>query len=204
MLLPAVYAYGRGFQDTRYVFVVLPIASIIALYSVEKIIKLTKKQNVVLVTIFVTVVILGVGYLDFKKIDYDHEREAIRLSMFLSGLGGTINEFDSESTYVETAAFYKTKLPILSTTVDHGPRVIPFKEKSIKDGIENGREKGLSYLVADSLNTKPNRNPILNDVFYHEERYPYLEKIFDSVEHGYKYHVKVFKINYEKFDVISK
>ncbi|NDF48176.1 MAG: DUF2079 domain-containing protein [Nitrosopumilaceae archaeon] len=175
MLLPAVYAYGRGFQDTRYVFVILPIASIIALYSVEKIIKLTKKQNVVLVTIFVTVVILGVGYLDFKKIDYDHEREAIRLSMFLSGLDGTINEFDSESTYVETAAFHKTKLPILSTTIDHGPRVIPFKEKSIKDGIKNGREKGLSYLVADSLNTKPNRNPILNDVFYHEKKYPYFK-----------------------------
>ncbi|NDB52245.1 MAG: hypothetical protein EB161_08915, partial [Nitrosopumilaceae archaeon] len=59
-------------------------------------------------------------------------------------------------------------------------------------------------LVADSLNTKPNRNPILNDVFYHEKKYPYLEKIFDSSEHGYKYHVKVFKIDYDKFDAISK
>lgn len=204
MLLPAVYAYGRGFQDARYVFVVLPIASIIALYSIEKITKLTKKQDIVLVAILVAIVILGIGYLDFKKTDYDHEREAVRLSMFLNELDGAINEFDAESTYVETTALYETNLPVLSSTIDHGPKVIPFKEKSIEEGIKNGKEKGLSYLVVDSLNTKPNRNPILNDIFYHEEKYPYLEKVFDSSEHGYKYHIKVFKINYEKFNAISK
>ena len=204
MLLPAIYAYGRDFQDARYVFVVLPIASVIALHSVEKITKITKRQNVVLAIIFVAIVILGIGYLNFKKIDYEHEREAIRLSLFLNDLDGAINEFDSESTYVETAAFHKTSLPVLSSTIDRGPKVIPFKEKSIEDGIKKEREKGLSYLVIDSLNTKPSRNPILNDVFYHEEKYTYLEKIFDSVDHGYKYHVKVFKIDYEKFESFIK
>lgn len=202
MLLPAIYAYGRGFQDARYVFVILPITSVVALYSIEKIAQITKKRNILLIAVFVVIIILGMGYLDFKKIDYEHEREAIQLSLFLNGLDGAINEFDSESTFVETAAFHVAKLPTLSSTIDQGPKVIPFKEESIKEGIKNGRERNLSYLVVDSLNTKLNRNPILNDVFYHEEKYPYLVKIFDSSEHGYKYHVKVFKIDYDRFDSI--
>lgn len=203
MLLPAIYAYGRGFQDARYVFVILPIASVIALYSVEKIAQIAKKRDTTLIVVFVVIIILGIGYLDFKKIDYEHQREAIRLSLFLNSLDGAINEFDSESTFVETAAFHVAKLPALSSTIDQGPKVIPFKEESIKEGIKNGRERNLSYLVVDNLNTKLNRNPILNDVFYHEEKYPYLVKIFDSSEHGYKYHVKVFKIDYDRFDSIS-
>ena len=34
-----------------------------------------------------------------------------------------------------------------------------------------------------------------------EEKYPYLIKTFDSQENGYKYHVKIFKIDYGKFEL---
>ncbi|MBM3911339.1 MAG: DUF2079 domain-containing protein, partial [Thaumarchaeota archaeon] len=191
MLLPAIYAYGRGFQDTRYVFVILPIASVVALYSIEKIAQIAKKRNIALIAVFVVIIILGIGYLDFKKADHKHDEEAIRIAKIIHDLDGAVNEFAPESTFVETAALHSTKFPALASTIDRGPKVIPFKGKSIEEGIKNGKERGLSYLVADNLNTKPNRNPILNDVFYHEEKYPYLVKIFDSSEHGYKYHVKV-------------
>ena len=39
-----------------------------------------------------------------------------------------------------------------------------------------------------------------NQVFNNESDYPYLEKVFDSDEKEFKYHVKIFKINYEKFE----
>jgi hypothetical protein len=204
MLIPALYAYGRDFQDTRYVLVVLPIASIIALYSVEKIISKLKKQNLVVVLILFAIIVSSLAYLDFKKIDYEHEREAIQVALFLQNLEGAINDFYPESNYVEAAALYTTKLPVISSTVDFEPKVIPLRGQSVEEGIENGKENGLSYLVVDNPSTKPSRKQFLNDVFYREEDYPYLVKVFDSKDHGYDYHVKVFKIDYEKFDSTLK
>ena len=64
--------------------------------------------------------------------------------------------------------------------------------------IELSREKGLTHLIVDDNEKRPD---FLKDVFYHEEKYPYLIKTFDSQENGYKYHVKIFKIDYGKFEL---
>jgi len=39
--------------------------------------------------------------------------------------------------------------------------------------------------------------------FKNEEKFPYLTKIYDSSEHGFDYHLKIFKIDYEKFESIE-
>ena len=36
-------------------------------------------------------------------------------------------------------------------------------------------------------------------VFDNEKEFPYLIKEYDSKENGFKYHVKLFRINYDKF-----
>jgi len=33
-----------------------------------------------------------------------------------------------------------------------------------------------------------------------KEKYPYLIKEFDSKDHGYDYHLKIFRIDYDLFD----
>ena len=38
------------------------------------------------------------------------------------------------------------------------------------------------------------------DVFKNEEKYPYLIKQYDSIEYGYTYHIKIFKIDYKIFE----
>jgi hypothetical protein len=58
---------------------------------------------------------------------------------------------------------------------------------------------GLTHLVIDDAETRPD---FLKNVFYNEEKYPYLIKVFDSKDYGYKYAVKIFRIDYEKFDSI--
>lgn len=62
--------------------------------------------------------------------------------------------------------------------------------------INKNQKEGLDFIV---VNGKPNQPTFLNDVFYNEQKYPYLEKIYDSLDYGYDYHVKIFRINYEKF-----
>ena len=62
--------------------------------------------------------------------------------------------------------------------------------------IDSGKNEGLTHIVADK---NPNRPEFLKDVFKNEEKFPYLIKIYDSSEHGYEYHLKIFRIDYEKF-----
>lgn len=200
MLIPALYAYGRGIQEPRYVFAVLPIAAIISLYSIEKIMIKIKRQNVVLILMLAAIILSSLVYLDYKKIDYNHEREARNISLVIHNVNGVINEFSPESSYIETAGLHVLVFPTSSKNIDFGPKVISIKGQSVAEVIQSGRQEGLSHLVVDNLNTKQNRKPFLNDVFYHEEKYPYLVKIFDSREHGYNYQVKIFKIDYERFD----
>jgi hypothetical protein len=40
-------------------------------------------------------------------------------------------------------------------------------------------------------------------VFYNEQKYPYLVKVFDSSLQDYKYKVKIFKIDYQKFESLK-
>jgi len=42
--------------------------------------------------------------------------------------------------------------------------------------------------------------PFTDELYYNYNQYPYLKKIFDSDEFGFKtLKIKVFEINYEKF-----
>ena len=40
---------------------------------------------------------------------------------------------------------------------------------------------------------------VLEKIFDNEKEFPYLIKEYDSKENGFKYHVKLFRINYDKF-----
>ena len=40
----------------------------------------------------------------------------------------------------------------------------------------------------------------LKDVFNNEKNFPYLIKEYDSKDRGLNYHVKIFKIDYEKLE----
>ena len=39
----------------------------------------------------------------------------------------------------------------------------------------------------------------LRDIFYHEDKYPFLIKEYDSKENGFNYHLKLFKIDYDLY-----
>ncbi len=200
MLIPALYAYGRGFQEPRYLFVIFPVLGIISLYMVKKIVSKFQKQNIALIMIIGVVLITSIVFLEYKKIDSEHEKEAMQLSLLIHNLKGGINEYYPESNYVKIAGMYNEKFPRLSNSIQYGTYVISLEGSSIEDIVKIGKNKGLSYLIVDDLNDKPNRKPFFNDLFYHDEKYPYLVKKFDSKEHGYNYQVKIFKIDYEKFE----
>ena len=48
-----------------------------------------------------------------------------------------------------------------------------------------------------------NRPDFLKNIFYDKEKYTFLELEFDSNQNNFNYHVKVFKIDFEKFNNLT-
>jgi len=53
----------------------------------------------------------------------------------------------------------------------------------------------LTHIVTDGKQ----KLEFLNDVFYNETDFPYLIKEYDSQKQGFHYHIKAYRIDYEKF-----
>ena len=68
---------------------------------------------------------------------------------------------------------------------------------TVEDYIIFGKEVGVTHLVIDGKSAQPN---VLNDIFSNEKNYPYLLIQFDSAEHGFIYHMKVYEIDFHIFE----
>jgi len=65
------------------------------------------------------------------------------------------------------------------------------------DGAKKEMPIGLSHLIVDDRMDRPE---FIQDIYYNEDEYPFLIKKFDSMDFDLKYNVKIFEIDYEKFD----
>jgi hypothetical protein len=75
------------------------------------------------------------------------------------------------------------------------------RHPALSEFVSFDKNDGLTHVVVDN---NPNRPEFLKDVFYNEEKFSYLTKIYDSSEHGYEYHLKIFRIDYEKFESVKE
>ena len=199
-LIPALYAYSRGYEETRYVFVVLPILIIASLFVIEKIILRFGKQNVVAGGLIALIMVSSIIYLDFREPDYEYEKESVEVARFVSNLPGTINGYGPETYYVEVMDLEDKKFPILSSEIYFQKKVIRLQGETINEIIQDAKDKGLSYLAVTSAGQ--NDNQILSKIYHEEYNYPYLKKIYDSKDYGFKFNVKIFEINYNEFELV--
>ena len=199
-LIPALYAYSRGYEETRYVFVVLPILIIASLFLIEKIILRFGKQNVVAGGLIALIMVSSIIYLDFREPDYEYEKESVEVARFVSGLPGTINDYGPEIYYVEVMDLEDKKFPILSSEINFQKKVMKLQGETINEVIQDAKDKGLSYLAVTSAGQ--NDNHILSKIYHEEHNYPYLKKIYDSKDYGFKFNVKIFEINYNEFELV--
>ncbi len=195
MLLPALYAYARDIKETRYLYFIFPIFSIFSGFAIKKFLSKTKRENLVLVAVICGVIGASLVFLDYKKIDYDHEREAYEISKHVSLLTKVTNDYYPEIKYIRVP-LPTHNFPTVINGTKFGPEVIPVDgfdslEKFIDSA--NGR---LDHLVLDGAKNRPN---FLNDVYFNEQKYPYLTKEFDSTKLDFSYHIKIYKIDYEKY-----
>ena len=74
--------------------------------------------------------------------------------------------------------------------------------KTVEELVTNGQARGLKYIGI--LEKGSYFFPFLNDLYYNEENYPYMKKIFDSEEANYEeFKIKAFEIDYKKFHELN-
>ena len=166
----------------------------------------------------IAVLLSSIVYLDYTKIDYELELDAYHVGLEVSKRTSVINDYHPEVKYVHNkidAASHLGTFPVLFSEIEKKVELIRTydratcaKEKALETGcrqfdynslnefIEIGKNEGLTHIIADENEKRPQ---FLKDVFKNEEKFPYLIKIYDSSEHGYDYHLKIFRIDYEKF-----
>ena len=198
MLGPAWFAYLNN-SDTRFLFVLYPLFCVLSLFTIEKFVSRFKKKNLVIGILFIGILVGSISFLEYKKIDYEYERDMFEIAGIVSQMTGGINTSTEINKYIKTAEINEKwpNLPKLNSdnsVPSETKRISDESFNSIKDFIINSKNKGLTHLVIDE-NTK---NIELEDIFYDSEKYLFLEKEYDSKDENKKLWVKIFKINFDK------
>ena len=140
------------------------------------------------------------------------ENEKLDFSNFaLNNLDGTVlRDFGGGLDYV---TYLKITNPVdnfrnytINQNMDSGYQFndisIP-SQNTLNEFFINAEKNNVRYLITNEKQS--NINPLIDQLYFKHESYPYLEKIFDSNDIGYKkLKLKVFEINYEKFHEINK
>ena len=202
MLVPAFYAYGRGIEETRYLYILFPLFCVMSSFTIKKIRTKFRKQNLVMILLVTGIIFSSIIFLDYKKVDYEHEKESYLIAKDVVRITKGINHYAPDSKWIQIAEISNNwpKIPLpKETSYDQSfeiKKISPNDYSSLKDYIKNSKEKGLTHIVVNGEQDNPE---FLNDVFYHEGKYSYLIKEYDSLDHGFNFQIKVYKIDYIKF-----
>lgn len=195
--IPALYAYSRGIQDTRYLYILYPLFCIMAIFTIQTIDKKIKNHKIFLILIIGGILLSSFVFLDIKKYDYEHQRESFKVGQYVAAISNDTNDYYPEDSYIIPAELPKNWPELKSSTNFHFHVISTQGFDSLEKYIQSSKDKGLTHLVLDGNKNRPS---FLNDVYYHDEKYPYLVKVYDSIDDNLKYHVKIYKIDYSKFE----
>ena len=200
LILPAIYAYSRDFQETRYLYILFPLFSIISLYSIQKIERI-KNVKIIFTLILFGVIFSSIGWLEYKWIDEEYQKEAFVLSLKIKELTKGVNEFYPESTYLKFIDLEKN-FPNLKSNIKDEQKLLPISQyDTIEELLIDGNKQGLTHLVIDKSQKQDNlRKEFLSEIYKNEGKYNFLKKIYDSSDDGFNYKLKIFEINYELFN----
>jgi len=211
--IPPLYAMIIQAYDTRFFIMLYPIFCVFSLYSIKFIDKKINKKNIFLIVLIIGIILSSGIFLEMKKIDIENKKEEIKIAEVIVDHTKGINQYFPESSYIPIIGMQNLeKFPILSSefesigelgyclNVHHCKYMIPIHQSSLEHFIIDNQNNELTHIIVD----ENKRLVFLNDIFENEQNYPFLIKEYDSKENGFKYHVKIFRINYNEFNEFYK
>ena len=170
-----------------------------------------KYSNVIFSFIILGILFSSVIFLELK-INNDQENEIYLISKEIAENIKVINSFPPESKFLEITSypekweefsifFKEDRQQNLSirNSINNIKLINSEKFQSLQEMIENSSPK-LSHVLTDQTF---NENNFLYDVYHNTNNFPFLIKEYDSKNDGHNYHVKLFRIDYEKFNEFS-
>lgn len=201
MSIPAFYAFSLSSLDTRFLYVLYPMLSIISIFAVEKYLQKIKRKKILCILIIIGILVLSNIFLDYKKMDYEHEKGAFVVAQYITKNANGVNFYSPESQYHKAAEVFKNWPELPTHDIDGHfelsiPRLSLNGFNSIEEFIKASKNQGITHLVIDNNQNRPD---FFKEVFKNDES-TYLVKEYDSEDNNLGYHVKIFRIDYEKFE----
>ena len=194
--IPILYAYLVQAQDTRYLYVLFPIFCVVSLFAIQSYISKSDKKNIILLLIIIGILISSIAFYEYKKIDYEKEKELYEIGKITAEITSGINSHPTESRYTKVAQI-PNEWPFVFHDDMYKIKIISTNGyESLGNYILNSRND-LTHIIVDD---DPNIPEFLKDVYLNEEKYEYLKKIFDSKNEGFKHQMKIFEIDYQRFN----
>ena len=111
-----------------------------------------------------------------------------------------MNNLPTESRYLNTIQTIN-QWPTPYSEIEFNIEIISYEnEDNLQDWISKSKNKGLTHILIDNNQQRPD---FLKEVFFEEEKYTYLKKIYDSKNNGFNHQLKVFEINYELLNLLK-
>ena len=186
LLIPAFYAYSRGFQEMKYLFILYPFLCICIGYTFGEIEKKINKQNLFFIVFLIGIVSSSFFFTSLMILDFEHQKELYDITDELNEKISTVNrDLRWVGYFVWVNDDLNKNFPILSKDLAKSTStdLIVIGKKTLhdfnnfEDYLQYGKTQGMEYLVLDGHNL---HNQMLIHVFENEEEYPFLKKIFDK------------------------
>jgi hypothetical protein len=210
MMIPVIYALSF-LPDPRYSYFVFPIFIVVSLFTIKSIHDKIINKNLILIIIITGILVSSIIFIEFKKIDVSDETEAFELSGHIVESTKVINQHIPNSGYIPIIGLEKfEKFPMLRETFEQKlgmeycvdvhtcSLIILVNSDKIEDFIDYGKTNGLTHIIIYKNDLE--KKKFMKDIFNNEENFPYLVKIFDSKKEYFFHHLKIFEINYQKYD----
>ena len=194
MLLPAVYAYGRGIEEIRYVLVAVPILCILSISGISLISSKISKNNGALIVLIMLIIASSIIFIESKNNDYAMYKEAFLVSQEIVKMTHITNTF-TYSGFIKVAELFDTwpEIPNHNEVGKIKNDFIKISTNNYDDVLEliiDSKKYDLKYLVVDR------NNKFFDDLRENQSDYKYLHKIaLNNFEQITNY--SVYEINYE-------
>ena len=215
------YAGDPSSRPSFYIYPFLILFSVLAVYSMinNQKFSFTSNQKTILIILLLLFVIASSVLVTYGWNDYGYSsKDPVLINEIRDYTGYLINDIDGNLFWSKGVSyswlpvamiensngnFHDYKIPIkggkevyqISSLEHFYPtklNVIYFESLSINDFFKKVHSNKINYIsIGDKNDFK-----FLDEIYLNEEKFPYLQKIYDSQNNGYqKYNVKLFKIN---------
>ena len=201
--------------EPRFVLYLLPFLIIFSVIPIQRVVEYgldtfsfsRKQKDFFLIGVLITIIIVSSILIIRYAPDSELEAEKLEFSKYaLNNLHGvTLQDYEGSLDYVpylllsESTENRKINSSIIQNTYKQFEDTSGPIGTNIEELIADGKNYNLKYIISNE--TPGFLHPFTDALYYNYEQYPYLKKIFDSSNQGFKkLKIKVFEIDYEKFN----